>query len=278
MLSVSNSAFTPECILMAITSIENELPDLVGKDWPNIETKYRGLCTRLKSTTGLEQMRTAAELQRLLAEYDNARKYLRNAIMSQTIAGEIFFNMAELTEQLGFDASVISLLREAAIQPISSERIIFMDGPTRAVSVKLGNIRFNFDALINFIFGVIATISKNVLGQPNLLFKAAGVLTIIHSFYKVINIELSERDVTVFLGLINATGGPGNGVKEEVILDYTNIVRNSISLKPLDSLELGNALYNLSEIKSIERVAGINDMWRVIETYHMDRLKEGEYL
>jgi hypothetical protein len=209
----------------------------------------------------------------LLAPYAPARERLNDAIAAQTKVGEILFNLADLADQLGLDPTVSRQFREAA-QPGSSQRFIWQSSPTKAISLKLGNFSFEFGALSEFVTGVIATASKDVLGEANLILRAAGVLMLIRSLYAATAIKLDEREATVFGGFVTATKKAGDGVTEKVILAHTNKVRHSVRLQPLDRQELGNALYKLSEIKSVERVEGTTDMWRIIEKHHLKRFRE----
>jgi hypothetical protein len=112
------------------------------------------------------------------------------------------------------------------------------------------------------------------LGEANLILRAAGVLMLIRSLYAATATKLDEREATVFGGFVTATKKAGDGVTEKVILAHANKVRHSVRLQPLDKQELGNALYKLSEIKSVERVAGTTDMWRIIEKHHLKPFRE----
>ena len=143
-------------------------------------------------------------------------------------------------------------------------RYIWQSGPTKATSLKLGNLRFEFGAFSDLVTGVIIAISKDVLGEADVILKAAGVLLLIRSFYGATAIQLDEREATVFCGFAKA----GREAKEKAILAYTNRVRDAVSLKPLDKQELGNALYKLAEIKSIEKMKGMPGRWRIVEQHH----------
>jgi hypothetical protein len=90
----------------------------------------------------------------------SARERLNDAIAAQTKVGEILFNLADLADQLGLGPNVSRRFREAA-QPGSSQRFIWQSSPTKATSLKLGNISFEFNALSDLITGVIVTASKD---------------------------------------------------------------------------------------------------------------------
>jgi hypothetical protein len=267
------STLSPAHVLNALASVENEWPDLVGAEWPNIEAQYRDLRTKLESTTGPAQMLAAADLVQLFAPYAAARECLSAAIAGETEEGSILVSLADFADQLGLDPTVSAQFKKAA-QPESSQRFMWQSSPTKATSLKLDNLTLNFElgAFSEFLIGLITTATKDVLGEANMILKAMGVMLIIASLYKATSIKLDEREATVFCGFAKAPTRKG-GVKEEVILAHANAVRHAVSLKPLDRQELGNALHKLAEIKSVERVAGQSATWRIIEQHNVNKGK-----
>jgi hypothetical protein len=215
-------------------------------------------------------MRTAADLIQLFAPYAPARERLSAAITGETEEGCILLSLADLADQLGLDARVRAQFKEAA-QPERSQRYIWQSRPTNATSLKLENVilRFEPSAFSEFLIGLLTTATKDVLGEPNVIFKAMGVLLLIASLYKAASIKLDEREATVFCGLARASMKDGSGVKEKQILEQTNAIRREVSLKALDKQELGNALHKLAEIKTIERVAGQRGHWRIVEKHDL---------
>ena len=190
---------SPADILAAIFSIEREWPDLIGAEWPNIEKRYQTLRARLENATGSAQMLAAAELVELFASYAAAQERLNEAITANTKVDAILLNLADLANQLGLDPSVAKQFRDAA-RPDSSIRYIWQTSPTKATSLKLGNLSFEFGAFSDLVTGAIITASKNVLGEADVILKAAGVLLLIRSFYGATAIQLDEREATVFCG------------------------------------------------------------------------------
>ena len=262
------STLSPEHVLSAVADAEGEWPVLVGEQWPKIEPQYRDLRYQLENTTGPTQMRAAAELVQILAPYAAARERLNEAIAAQTEAGAMAFQLADLAKRLGLDPDVSEQIRNAA-QPSSSQRFIWQPSPTKATSLKLANVvvSFDFGMFSEFLVGLITTSIKDVIGEANGVLKAAGALLMIASLYKAAAIKLDEREATVFYGFAQA----GCEAKESVILANTNRVRQTVSLKPLDKQELGNALQKLGEIRGIKRVKGKSDLWRIIENHNAKR-------
>jgi hypothetical protein len=257
---------SPDHVLAIIRSAESEWPALVGSKWPEIESQYFALCAQLQSTKDPSQMRAAAELVELFAPYAEARERLNDALKGQTEAGRIMISLADLGKQIGLDSAVITQLRNAA-EPSSSQRFIWQSSPTKASSLKLANVVVNFEfaSFTEFIVGFITTGIKDVIGEANGILQAAGALLMMASLYKATNIKLDEREATAFYGFAQV----GREAREDVILAETNRARQAVNLKPLDKQELGNALYKLSEIKSIERVKDTPDQWRVVENHHV---------
>ena len=258
------SALSPEHILAALTDAESEWPGLVGAQWPKIESQYRDLRDQLENTTGAAQMLAAAELVQLFDPYAAARERLNEAVSAQTEADAMAFQLADLAKQLGLDPAVSEQLRNAA-QPSSFQRFTWQPSPTKATSLKLANVFINFDIAMfpEFLMGLITTAIKDVIGEANGILQAAGVMLMIASLYKATAIKMDEREATVFYGFAKA----GCEAKEDVILAHTNRVRQAVSLEPLDKQELGNALYKLSEFRSIEWIKDTHDMWRIIENH-----------
>jgi hypothetical protein len=271
------SNLSPTHVLTALASVEYEWPALVGANWPNIEGQYRDLCARLESATGPAQMLAAVDLIQLFAPYAAARERLSTALAGQTETGSILVRLAELADRLGLDPAVGAQFKVAA-QPESSQRIIWQSSPTKATSLKLENIKLSLDLgeSFEFIFGLITTVTKDVIGEANLILQAGGVLLMLASFYKAVRIHLDECEATVFCGFARAPVKKSGGVKEKVILEYTNAVRAEVSLKPLDRQELANALYKLAEIKSVERVVGQAETWKIVEKHHLKTAKKQE--
>jgi hypothetical protein len=258
------STISPENILLSIIAAENEWPVLVGEDWPKIKWKYRDHRNQLQSATGPKQMRAAADLVQLLAPYPAASERLNNGIVAQTEAGAIVMQLAALAKQLGVDPIVCAKIGNAA-KPTSPQRYIWQSSPTKATSIKLKNVllSFEFGMFSEFLAGLITTSIKDVIGEANGVLRAAGVLLMIASLYKTLSIKLDEREATVFFGFTQI----GREAKEDNILNRTNRVRETVSLKVLNKQELGNALHKLAAIKSVERVKNSPNLWRIIENH-----------
>ena len=264
------STLSPAQVLIALASVEHEWPVLVGPEWKNIKEQYYNLRDRLESSTGPDQMLIAANIVQLFAPFAAAREHLSIAITRVAEEGSILISLANLADQFGLDPAVSMQFKKAA-QPGSSQRYIWQSSPTKAISLKLENVILSFEpgAFSEFLIGLVTTATKDVLGEPNIILRAMGVLLMIASLYKVTSIKLDEREATVFCGLAKTAPRKGSGVKEELILEHTNTVRRKVSLKPLDRQELGNALYKLAEIKSVELVNGQLKTWRIVEKYNL---------
>jgi hypothetical protein len=211
-------------------------------------------------------MLAAAGIIEMFAPYSAAREKLKEAITVETEIGHILLGLTTIADQLNLDP-VVSMQFKVAARPLNDERFIWQSRPTKATSVKLGNLTFEFGQLAELIIGLVTTISKDVMGEANLILKAAGVLLLISNIYKATVVKLDEREATVFYGFTKV----GPEAEEEAILTQTNQVRRAASLKPLNRRELRNALYKLAEIKSVVRVEDSKKRWRIIEHHNVDR-------
>lgn len=82
------------------------------------------------------------------------------------------------------------------------------------------------------------------------------------------SIDLSEREATVFYGFTQAAGEDKTAT-EAHILERANRARAEIPLTLLGAADVKIVLQKLSALKSVEKVAGRESVWRIIEKYRV---------
>jgi hypothetical protein len=255
---------SPENILGALGAIENELIALVGGAWPELEPRYRDLRKALDDRE--RKWLASVEIIELFSPYDAARERLNRALLMQDPLACILLGLATIADQLQLDSTAVV----DAAQLDSGTRRIIMNGPDKARSIKLGNIDFDFGEMGPLVAGIITTVHQIMggVGAKPYVLAAAGVLLSASSLYKAMNIELSERDATVFYGFTQAAGEDKTAVEAD-IREKANAAREEIGLKPLDEADVKNALRKLAELKGVARAEEKAATWRIIEKYRV---------
>ena len=244
---------TPENILSALNAVEQKLIELVGSAWPKLEAKYRDLYRKL--TDKEKKWLASVEIKELFAPYDVASKRLDTAIAEQDMLGGVQLGMAEIAVSMGMP-------QEACM------RRIIVKSPTKAKSIKLGNIEFDFGEMGELCASVILTGSKVVdeFGGKRYILVAAGVLLIARLISRKMTTELSELEATVFYGFTQAAGEDKTAV-EHAILEKANAARAESGLRLINEADVVSALKKLITLKSVARVESKAATWRIIEKY-----------
>lgn len=185
---------------------------------------------------------------------------------------EILFSSSYLVDphdDLRRDVSAkLATLAEEAGLDIESTRFVLPKRDGSAVSIKLLNIHFDFGDLTNLVAGIINTSIKDVAGEANYFLKAAGVLLILSSIYKALEVEISEKEASVFWGFAQSCDEQKMAI-ESLIRSTTNVNRKKIGLKSLGGDEFKNSLYKLEKLKAIKRVGESPPKWIIVERYRL---------
>lgn len=137
---------------------------------------------------------------------------------------------------------------------------------TRTRSIKLSNlVRADMGTILEVVAGGVMT-GADMAAQPHPVIIAAGLLIMIRSFTRALKVELSEREASVFWGLIQACDA-GKVAAFDAVVERTNEVRAEAGLGPLSEGEIGLALRALESIKSIQSAKGKEGAWRIRERW-----------
>lgn len=145
---------------------------------------------------------------------------------------------------------------------------------TRTRSIKLGNlVHADMGTMLEIVAGGVMT-GADMAAQPHPIIVAAGLLIMIRSFTRALKVELSEREASVFWGLIQACD-EGKVAAFDAIVERTNQVRAEAGLDPLSEGEIGLALRVLESIKSVQPAKGKKGAWRIRERWRTGGYSSG---
>ena len=140
----------------------------------------------------------------------------------------------------------------------------------RTRSIKLSNLaQVGTWEKIELGAGIVLTsaeIAAKVHPISHPIIIAAGLLIMIASFTRAITVEFSEREASVFWGLIKACDDEKVATLDAV-LERTNEVRNNVGLNSLNEGEIRLALSVLESINCISPVEEKQDTWIIKESW-----------
>jgi hypothetical protein len=140
---------------------------------------------------------------------------------------------------------------------------------TRTRSIKLSNlVHADMGTILEIVASGVLT-GADIAAQPHPIIIAAGLLIMIRSFTHAITVEFSEREASVFWGLIQACDKKKVATFDAVV-ERTNAVRNEVGLSPLSKEEIRLALRVLESIKCIRPVKKRLGTWRIRERWRTE--------
>lgn len=273
----------PNNILIAYTRLKGQLPTLVGKEiWKEIgDELLTNLHLLRQARASREQRLLAATLIELIAPYGEARRVMRAEIRKQaSLRAEIELALKEFVSaaSLGKEsivASAIVVQRSVFLSPLESgdlgddARLIHLKsgGVAGGKSMKFTNLHFDYAELSALFAGIVMT-GADIIGQPHPLVISAGILLIIRAVMRAMTIPVTEREASVFWGLLQAQK-ESNTTNESIIKEYVNKERAKFGLPSLTDKLIAEVLHSLEKINAIELRAG---SWRTIEKYKVNNL------
>lgn len=268
----------PERVASALDRLARDLPVLVGeKEWAAVGDRLRAQIELLqRSTDQGERLKLAMALIKELAPYPNARTRLWAEINAPDVEWSLESDLAawvsEVASNVGLDASRVTPLVAQALQLITisdaqqTRRITLHEGGLGGgKSIKLKNLHLDLNQMTTVALGVTTT-AGNIMDKPQPLVIAAGVLLTIRSLTDAMTVQISERDASVFWGLVQARH-EDNTAPESAIVKHANTARQEIGLDPLEPDQVRNALHVLAQLKAVEAVPEKRNTWRILEKY-----------
>lgn len=262
----------PTITYETVRALGPELPALVGvADWPAVAAKLEALhaawaaARNAPAATDVARMRVAARYRAVLSPYAAARERLFRAEGGLTLYDDVLTGVSALLAGLGDapGAAHVAEMRHAGERRI----LLLKEVGQPAKSVKWQNLEFDFGALSLAAAGILGALAT--LGDPTTsgLAGAAAVLIILHELYQMMEREVPADEAGVYWGLVQA-GGDAKQADLSAILAATNAARAAVHLEPLSETELRRALLVLEKpLRSIERVEGAVDVWRIVEDH-----------
>ncbi len=268
----------PDSIIQSVRAERARIAKLLGDAWPEFKAQLDNLIEQAEKTKGDNHELWVDELLELGLKSPASDVF--RSILNQTqpagveptiiTSSTLEPDLVALAAEMRLPASIAKPSADVAARMMLAEhttRLIDMppDGLGGGKSIKLRNLHLDVNQLSGLTLGAIAA-AQNVVDKPHPLVIAAGVLLTIRSLIDAMTVKISERDATVFWGLIQARGRDDTA-RESDIREEANKARAEIGLDPLSENEVRNALRTLATLKSVEAVAKKRDTWRVIEKY-----------
>ncbi len=263
---------------IALQRLGDALPVLIGpKGWTRSSEEVTELVdTLMDSDRPGTELRAASRLVNILAHFPAARERVRREMaVVDVLRGQMETGLREFPTCSDFDEDVLQLSMCLALEAIdadvdwpdsiSDDQRVVLVSPETGKSIKLKNVRFNLEKLAELAGGTIMA-GAAVVGMPNPIVIAAGVLLVACGIGKTVTIRLSEQDAGVFWGLILAGHGDGCATAED-ILSKTNRMRRLYGLGEFDQVQVQRSLNKLATIGSIRAVEGQERRWHIVEEY-----------
>jgi len=253
---------TPQTVLQAITSIQAQLPDLIGDDWSAVEPTLMVQIESLKVTNAKGKQVRA--LLRTVSDYPNAYNKLQLELKRQALWNdELEASLLELARTLNLEPTLIPSAVEVGL------RVLTIDDETqKTIGVLLPqdgtmrqSIQINFRKLSGLL-GAGLALGAGLEGVS--LLAAGGILSLVASTEEALPHRLSVEETSVFLGVIYSQND--NHIAHEAkIMSRSNQEREQCNLPPLTEPQLKQALNRLYNRQVIESLG--NGQWCIIDTY-----------
>lgn len=273
-----------ELVLEIIVQIKGELSSLIdAEEWPIFDNTFTKHMNDLENSNDVTTRQKASILLvALLANFPKARTLFLSELENQRsrkFLKSIEADISKVCDEIGVDASqatmAVTMVQESIkvtqFQDEKSQRLLIIPkgGIAPGKSIKFGNIRLDLVELTELISGLLlASVDKGL----NPLLVIAGILLTIRSIYKIMSVDISAQEASVFWGAVHVRDN-NNVVNQEVLTTATNIERQKFGLDALSKEQVINSLHKLQLIGSVERVEGMTNEWQVKENYQfVDRV------
>jgi hypothetical protein len=277
-----SSVMNPDNILGAFAVLESELPLLTGKDWQAVEKKLRILKLQIRESKYHEQRdRLVSKIVDLILPYKLARNRFNEEICLQHIRSvlqdTLKNDLPEFAKTMGADKKTVKASADVALKLLATEskssgagvRLVKIKpgGVDGGKTIKTRNLHLDPAVLIDLGAGATMMVSK-IVGQPHPIIILAGILLTIRALSKAITCSISEREASVFWGLIQAQRA-GACVDKPAITKHTNNERTKYGLYQLSENQVTDALKKLRALKCVELSEQKPDTWLIVEDYEI---------
>jgi hypothetical protein len=273
-----------ELVLEIIVQIKGELSSLIdAEEWPIFNNMFTKHMNDLESSNDVTTRQKASILLvSLLAKFPKVRPLFLSELENQgtrKFFKNIEADISKVCDEIGVDAiqatMVVTMVQESIkftqFRDEESQRLLIIPkgGIAPGKSIKLSNIRLDLVEITELISGLLlASVDKGL----NPLLVIAGILLTIRSIYKIMSVDISAQEASVFWGAVHVRDN-NNMVNQEVLTTATNIERQKFGLDALSKDQVINSLHKLQLLGSVERVEGMTNEWQVKENYQfVDRV------
>lgn len=263
-------------LLVALIRLKDVLPDLVGQEaWKRVGDDFIVQLNQLnRSTTDDELIELAVKLGETIAAFGAARQHLYEEVLALSLLREAVEDRlgetmhADALDSRSTEDAIITLqlLIDLELEDIGEEETrtltLAPGGLGGGKSVKVENFRINYEEIAEAAAGAVMT-GVDIAGKPHPLVISAGILLIIQGILGAITVPITEREASVFWGLLKAQR-TSSGVDELSLIKEVNAERARFGLHRLSDGLIIHTLRELEKLKSVELVDGA---WRIVEEY-----------
>jgi len=226
--------------------------------------------------------RLASKIVDIILPYELARDRFNEEICLQHIRSvlkdTLENDLPEFARTMGADKKTVKASTDVALKLLATESTSSGAG-VRLVKIKPGgidggktiktrNLHLELGVLIDLGAGATMTVSK-IVGQPHPIIIIAGILLTIRAVSKAMTFPISEREASVFWGLIQAQRASACADKP-AIATHTNNERTKYGLCALGENQATDALKRLHALKCVELSEQKPDTWLIVEDYDIE--------
>jgi hypothetical protein len=267
-------------VLAALHRILPELPLLFGPVWSDTENTLLLLYNKLNTSPA--SVSTAFEILGVFSRSPAALDRINQEMQLQEyLQSSILLNLGSLSLKLGLDPQetlplvtvpfqALSWNKDDGTKVIPSEatlrRIFLEDGNlSTSTSVKLSNIRIDFEELLEISAGTIIT-GVSIYQTHQTLMVVASLLLTLGVLYKQLKLKIDDQETSVFLGFIKACDNKKEATQTR-ILHKTNAERRQIGLSELSVRQCLYSLQKLQKIKAVRLIDSGKGLWQIRESF-----------
>ena len=262
-----------DALVLSLQKLEDVLPSILDeKEYEQIVGNYKELLSDLlKSNDEEEQASISLELIGIVANYPKANTYFQNIRRSFNFVQGVFYNLSLISRELSIDDKITNQFIDLANTNLELQRFVIISSKdiNHAKSIKFRNYRFEFGEFAELVSGVILTI-KDIVGETNYFYVAAGLLIIMNSLYNAMAEEIHEQEAKVFWGVIQ-TQNENQSAEITAVLENANQEREKIGLEKLEIEQVKRSLKKLENIGCIEEDNNNPNIWKVKEKVYIKK-------
>lgn len=273
---MTDDTFSLDNQWLALVRMQPDLPALAG---PELAPEMRSILTYLApSDDETTRMVAAVDLHRKLASYPAVRQRFTEELHLQVALQTLIEDdVVKATAALGLDertrlratAAALILVHGDLVAPLADTELprlvkLGVGGTDGGQVIRLRNLMVDFGSLGELAAGTFLT-GADMLGMPNPLIIAAGIILIIRSLHQGTTATLDTDEASVFWGFIQACGRDQRTSFDEIVA-VTNQERARYQLGAMAKGEVAAALNTLAQVGALRQQG---EEWVLTDRYEI---------